>query len=526
MENEKRISIGKRLILGFSIAPLIMVILIVVGIIKVNSIEGSLSTINDKNSVKQRFAINFRGSVHDRAISLRDVVLNSDKNDIQVSIDEIKKLSKFYDESAISLNEVFSTTETTQEEKKLLEVIKDIEKKTLPLIEQTIGLKLKGEETQAHRSLMVEAKPEFILWLKSINAFIDFQEQLNRVEAQKSRGISSSFQSDMILLMLLSLLATSGAAYFIIRSIVKPLADISQDIDHSSTNISAVANNISRLSTSLSDGVSEQSSAIEQISSSVEELNSVVQKNAEYSQSAAQIASESKLSAENGELAVKEMIEAIGEINQSNQSIMTKIDESNNQISEIVNVIAEIGKKTNVINDIVFQTKLLSFNASVEAARAGEQGKGFAVVAQEIGNLAQMSGSAAKEISEMLTASSLKVEKIVKDTDSQVTFLINEGKAKLESGNRVAKKCSEVLGEIVSKVSSVTVMANEISTSTKEQSIGFDQITKNVASMDQIIRNNSQLAKETNQTLDSLNTEADEMRKAYGNLFTMIKGNK
>lgn len=512
------------MILGFSIAPLVMVILIIVGIAKVNSIEERLSTINDKNSVKQRFAINFRGSVHDRAISLRDVVLNSEEKDVQNSIDEIKELSGRYTQSATLLDEIFSKTETTQEEKKLLEDIKEIEKKTLPLIEQTAELKLKGEQAEALQTLMVEAKPAFILWLKRINAFIDYQEQLNKVEAQHARGISSSFQQDMILLMLFSLLATSMAAYLIIRSIIRPLSAISQDIDHSSANISEVADSISRLSTSLSEGVNEQSSAIEQITSSVEEMNSVVQKNTEYSKGAAQMASEGKLSAENGEIAVRKMIEAIGEINQSNQRIMEKIDESNDQISDIVNVIAEIGKKTNVINDIVFQTKLLSFNASVEAARAGEQGKGFAVVAEEIGNLAQMSGKAAKEISEMLMTSSLKVENIVKDTDSQVTFLINEGKAKLETGNDVAKKCSEVLEEIVSKVSAVTLMANEISTSTKEQSIGFEQIAKNIMSMDQIIKNNSQLAKETNQTLESLNSESSEMRKSYESLFKMIKG--
>jgi methyl-accepting chemotaxis protein len=89
------------------------------------------------------------------------------------------------------------------------------------------------------------------------------------------------------------------------------------------------------------------------------------------------------------------------------------MNKSNDEISSIVKVIAEIGDKTKVINDIVFQTKLLSFNASVEAARAGEQGKGFAVVAEEVGNLATMSGKAAEEISSMLGDSMGKVELIV-----------------------------------------------------------------------------------------------------------------
>lgn len=72
---------------------------------------------------------------------------------------------------------------------------------------------------------------------------------------------------------------------------------------------------------------------------------------------------------------------------------------SNKKITEITKVISEVAAKTQVINEIVFKTKLLSFNASVEAARAGDQGRGFSVVAEEVGNLAKMSGDAAKEIS-------------------------------------------------------------------------------------------------------------------------------
>ena len=71
----KSYGVQARLVLGFSIAPVIMAVLIVVGVQRVNSVDHSLAVINDVNSVKQRYAINFRGSVHDRAISLRDVVL-------------------------------------------------------------------------------------------------------------------------------------------------------------------------------------------------------------------------------------------------------------------------------------------------------------------------------------------------------------------------------------------------------------------------------------------------------------------
>lgn len=82
------------------------------------------------------------------------------------------------------------------------------------------------------------------------------------------------------------------------------------------------------------------------------------------------------------------------------------------EIKEILEVIPLIKKKTNIIDEIVFKTQLLSFNASIEAERAGENGRGFSVVAQEIGNLAQTSGSAASDISDLIKSSLKKSQQL------------------------------------------------------------------------------------------------------------------
>ena len=94
------------------------------------------------------------------------------------------------------------------------------------------------------------------------------------------------------------------------------------------------------------------------------------------------------------------MLRSIDEINQSQKDTIETLDTTASDVKNMMTLIETINQKTSVINDIVFQTKLLSFNASVEAARAGEHGKGFAVVAEEVGNLAQMSGNAAQEINQ------------------------------------------------------------------------------------------------------------------------------
>jgi methyl-accepting chemotaxis protein len=217
----------------------------------------------------------------------------------------------------------------------------------------------------------------------------------------------------------------------------------------------------------------------------------MVGKNSENAKYTASTSAESKHKAETGKEVVEHMIHSMDDINQNNQAIMTQIDYSNSRIAEIIKVIREIENKTKVINAIVFQTKLLSFNASVEAARAGEHGKGFAVVAEEVGNLAQMSGSAAKEISSMLEGSIQKVEGIVNDTKIKVGKLVEDGHKVVEAGAEVARQCGEVLNEIVKNVTNVSQMALEISKASQEQALGVNEITKAIAQLNTATQQNA-----------------------------------
>lgn len=516
------LSIKKRLVIGFVIVPLIMVALSFIGISEVNKIDESLYKINEITSVKQRFAINFRGSVHDRAISLRDIILYDEKDKIQRSKEEIKKLEAFYSEASKNLKELIGKYGLSDEEKKLLEDINQVEDKTMPIVLKTIEAKDSGKNAEALSIMLNEAKPLFIDWLKSINKFIDYQEKVSTKDADAARAVANGYQRFIIILTVISLLVALGVGYFVIRSITQPLYLVSEKIEQSSSSISDVSESISADSKSLSEGAISQASSIEQISSSAEELNKIVEYNVDLTNNASKIAIESRDTAKEGELVVNNMMNAIKEIDNSNTQIMNQINESNQQMTEIIKVIQEIGDKTKIINDIVFQTKLLSFNASVEAARAGDHGKGFAVVAEEVGKLAQMSGEAANEISQMLTSSSQKVEGIVNNTKVKVSGLVEIGKQKVETGSEVANQCAQVLKEIVEKVNSVTDMTKEVSISFNEQKEGFSQIASSIIAMDKITQQNSMLAKENATTISRLNQQTVEMKNAYSDLSNLL----
>jgi methyl-accepting chemotaxis protein len=218
------------------------------------------------------------------------------------------------------------------------------------------------------------------------------------------------------------------------------------------------------------------------------------------------------------------MINAMDKINARNTDIMTQIETSNREISEIVKVISEIGNKTKVINDIVFQTKLLSFNASVEAARAGEHGKGFAVVADEVGNLAEMSGSAAKEISSLLDGSIVKVNEIVRDTQSRVERLVKSAQEEVASGSQIAQRCGAVLSQIVGNVEEVNRGVSEITTASAEQAKGVELIDQAVGQLDHVTQANASAARESAASAEKLSEQAGLLHQAIQDLSSVVRG--
>lgn len=328
---------------------------------------------------------------------------------------------------------------------------------------------------------------------------------------------------------LVSIVAILGAVFLLGFSLalasrlVSTLGGISNTINDSSQQLSAAASQIASSAEELSRASGEQASAIAQTASSIEEMSSMVAKNSDNARNTALSSGTSKNKAELGQKVVEQMIGSMTEINESNNNIMEQINHSNNQIAEIVKVIQEIDEKTRVINDIVFQTKLLSFNASVEAARAGEHGKGFAVVAQEVGNLATMSGNAAQEITGLLEGSIQKVESIISETKTNVQKLVAEGRKKVESGTAVARQCGDVLNDIVTNVNSVSMMAGEISTASQEQALGVQEITKAMAQLDGVTQQNAAVSEESASSAEELAAQASSLRLAVVELVKQSK---
>ena len=330
----------------------------------------------------------------------------------------------------------------------------------------------------------------------------------------------------LILAIVLGGALAIALAIMLVNKPIKKLNEIAEGLNSSSVTVSSAANQIASASVELSQASTEQAASLEETSSSIEEINSMISTNTENALNSAKTSEQSLVTANKGKVVIDQMIRAIGNIQDSNSEIMNQIGETNKDIENIVKIINEIGVKTKVINDIVFQTKLLSFNASVEAARAGEQGKGFSVVAEEVGNLATMSGNAALEISQMLDDSIKTVEEVVKNSKDKIGKLVLVGKENVETGTRVARECESVLDEIVNSVASVSKMVSDISSASKEQTQGVHEITKAIAQLDQVTQQNSSSSAESANAAGVLSDQANQLNSLVQLLVQTVSGGK
>jgi len=356
-------------------------------------------------------------------------------------------------------------------------------------------------------------------WVDSIGWSVMVRDDKAEVTAE-SRAMFMKIMSILGVLFLVAL----AVAYYFSRSLARQLGDMAKGLTEGSQEVNSVSQQLATASTQLSSSATEQAAALQETVASIDEVSAMVAKNADNAKRSQEISTGSSESAQKGKAAVTEMIQSIDEINESNQEIVKQVEEGNRQISEIVKVITEIGNKTKVINDIVFQTKLLSFNASVEAARAGEHGKGFAVVAEEVGNLAQMSGNAAKEISQMLESSIGKVDQIVGETKARVEKLTILSKEKVQAGTVTARRCGEVLDEIVRSVGEVNVMVAEIATASKEQAQGVSEINKAMNQMDQVTQANAASSQDAAASAERLRGQSTMLSQIIFQLHSAVEG--
>lgn len=312
--------------------------------------------------------------------------------------------------------------------------------------------------------------------------------------------------------------------WVMISVISKKIEAITEKVEQGAKETINISRNLGETQNDLSQISNEQAELVTQTSHSVNEITTTIEMNAKKADESNNLLKDCREKGEEGNGIITEMLDSIVQIRESNISMTKKMEDNFEEINSIVQVINVIQEKTNVINDIVFQTKLLAFNASVEAARAGDLGKGFAVVAEEVGNLANMSGQASKEITEIILDGSNKIKSIIAQTKNSNASMSQENLVVVDRGSVAAKKCGDVLLEIIERVEAVAVKSTEIREGTLAQNREAIEINQAMKTLDNVSEKNMSITNRISETVVKLGEESESLSHQVLALNKIIKG--
>lgn len=261
---------------------------------------------------------------------------------------------------------------------------------------------------------------------------------------------------------------------------MEELTDVIKDsnkLKNLSQDLFTQSENLKRLVLNLKESVQKSSAASLEISQTVSVTASAAKDLEVTAESSFHSMEKSGQSRRQSSEYMEQVVNAINELKET-------VELGLEEIASIVTTMSLIQEKSKMINEIVFQTKLLSFNASVEAARAGEHGRGFAVVAEEMGKLARQSGSAAQEIEAIILEGIEKTKNQINDVSQRLAQAVEFTNEAMELVSTSRQEVSRRLEEVNQAIATTTEKAKEISVATSEQAIGVSEINRSLGELE------------------------------------------
>lgn len=501
--------IATRLFTGIGIIQLLLVGVTLMGISRVNYIDGTMQHVDAVDSKKQRYAINFRGSVHDRAIAVRDAVSPvASASERQGFLRQIEELDRFYQDSARKMDQLFSGNEVTADERRLLDDIKRVEAQTQSLIAQVVNLSREERIAEAQNFVQRQVAPSYTAWLGAINRLIDYVEADIAQQGERVRKASSQFATFMLVITALALVVGFVVAYRLVSHLMRTiggepdeaahvihgvaagdltrsintnypdsimgavatmtakLAEIIRDVSTTATRLVEASDGLARTAGANQDLMLHQLQQTDQGAAAIKQMAVTVQAVAGHTLEAANLA----------QSADQEAVSGSGEVNKtiaSIEALAREVESASQVIHKLSEDSAKIGSVVEVIQNIAAQTNLLALNAAIEAARAGEHGRGFAVVADEVRALASRTQDSTRDIQAL-------IQQMQSSADSAVVVM-EQGRGKANESVNQAKRAGESLSKINQSVASINGMNTQIATAAEEQTMVAEEISRNIS---------------------------------------------
>lgn len=503
----RSLPLATRIGLGFAAIVSLLVLVTAVGIQRVGFIDSTLEHVSENAAKIQRYAINFRGSVHNRAIAIRDAVLVDNDRDLAHHLNEMTTLENAYTESAGPMDQLFAARGVSAQEQQLLQAIKAIEARTLASSKAVLDLRRAGDIAGAQALLLRETSADYSEWLDRVNALIDHEEASIKQQLADVQSTASQFRGLMlgatgvalILSVLLAMVimrfvrATLGAeptdvgqaierlaagdlcqplatrypnsVMGVLKTAQERLADTIAQVRLAAQEVNRSSGQLSQTSSANNEQIGLQTRETEQVATAIAQMAATVSEVSGYAAQAAEATRQADQEVEQGNRLVAGTTTAI-------EQLATTLADTTETVEQVSRQGERIETVIDVINSIASQTNLLALNAAIEAARAGEHGRGFAVVADEVRSLANRTQQSTEEIREMISA-------LQSGTETASRTMRNSCEL-ADSTVTQTRDAQQALARISQEVGALNAMNAQIASAAVQQSAVAEDVAQNL----------------------------------------------
>ena len=443
----------------------------------VNLLNGALDRVANRMSKKADRSSQLVETVGELAASQQALLLRSILSDASGVEQNRRNVANAESRIEVLFNELMPLLDTAAE-KDAVTQLRDKANAVKPISNDFVQLVTKQQMNDALKLVGDKLVPAYDELQKSARAYVENQRESTAVDTQATQQSASASRTFAFIFLGLTLASTLVLG-FLIRQMNKGLETMTSDVYEGALSVGQAATQMSSVSQSLAQGASDQAASLEQTSVSTEQINQMVHKNAENSHSVTGFAATANRLLTEANQKLEQMLESMKDISTSSE-----------KISKIIRV----------IDEIAFQTNILSLNAAVEAARAGEAGMGFAVVADEVRNLAQRCSQAARDTSALI--------------EESINHSRN-GKVRLD-------EVAQSMHQVTQSALEVQKLSDEVHVGSEEQSKGVERISKAILQIQKVTQQNAASAEEGASAGAQMSAEAEHLQSAVVQLREMI----